>query len=195
MKIVDIYQTLEDRGNYKEVESHGPYFCSAKYSDGSIKTGVKVPWAGEGYYFWDSHIRDAHWWGETVYRKNGKNYIIGNTSYDQHSSLLFDTVSEPSLLIQLKECGEVIKRNRLIQKTTLAIIIEYLKKQPEFTYKAIRFHPDPINISRREAIPLPGDKFVLPIIRKTQICFFDRTLLTEPFCIIHKSVSSEAFTI
>lgn len=34
MKETDIYQTLEDRQNYEEVEKHGPYFCCAQDANG-----------------------------------------------------------------------------------------------------------------------------------------------------------------
>ena len=48
MKDTDIYQTLEDRQNYEDVEEHGPYFCYARYANGNPKSGVKEPWLGEG---------------------------------------------------------------------------------------------------------------------------------------------------
>ena len=51
MRDTDIYQTLEDRQNYGEVEEHGPYFCYAQDDNGIPKKGVKEPWLGEGYYF------------------------------------------------------------------------------------------------------------------------------------------------
>lgn len=59
MKYTDIYQTLEDRQNYDDVEEHGPYFCCARDANGIPKNGVKEPWLGEGYYFWDTRIADA----------------------------------------------------------------------------------------------------------------------------------------
>lgn len=51
MKLTDIYQTLENRQNYSEIENNGPYFCSEKDENGILKKGVKEPWLGEGYYF------------------------------------------------------------------------------------------------------------------------------------------------
>ena len=54
MKTTEIYQTLEDRQNYEEVEQHGPYFCSVTYPNGILKKGSKQPWLGSGYYFWDT---------------------------------------------------------------------------------------------------------------------------------------------
>lgn len=80
MKVADIYQTLEDRQNYEEIEAHGPYFCSERYQNGILKKGVKEPWLGEGYYFWDSRISDAQWWGDTIYSKKG--YVIWLVMYN-----------------------------------------------------------------------------------------------------------------
>ena len=51
MKPTKIYQTLEYRNNNKEIEEHGPYFCTLRDERGRIKTGAKTPWLGEGYYF------------------------------------------------------------------------------------------------------------------------------------------------
>lgn len=82
MKLTNIYQALENRENDEEVEEHGPFFCSEVESSGNMKKGVREPWLGSGYYFWDSRIEDAKWWGETVYRRNG--YVVYHTMYDQH---------------------------------------------------------------------------------------------------------------
>ena len=92
MRDTDIYQTLEDRQNYGEVEEHGPFFCYVRDDNGIPKSGVKEPWLGEGYYFWDTRITDAQWWGDTVYSQKG--YIICHTTYDQHSPLLYDLVGD-----------------------------------------------------------------------------------------------------
>ena len=52
-----IYQTVEDRGNPDYVEQHGPFICTNKNA-----------WLGEGYYFWDTIIELAHWWGNLCYK-------------------------------------------------------------------------------------------------------------------------------
>ena len=61
MKSANIYQTLEDRDNYEYVKKHGPLFCHERYSNGNLKKGIKEPWLGPGYYFWDTRIEDAQW--------------------------------------------------------------------------------------------------------------------------------------
>lgn len=91
MKIVNIYQTIEDRGDDDSIEKHGPFFCSQK-KNGRNKTGIREPWLGEGYYFWDTRISDAVWWGQETYWKTFRGYAVCETKYDQHSPLLFDLV-------------------------------------------------------------------------------------------------------
>ncbi|MBK7039830.1 MAG: hypothetical protein IPH46_04990 [Bacteroidetes bacterium] len=60
-----LYQTLEDRYNYDEVEQKGPFTGERKSS-----------WLGIGFYFWDTHIELAHWWGSHAYNKKDKEYMI-----------------------------------------------------------------------------------------------------------------------
>jgi hypothetical protein len=50
-----IYQTLEDRGNADDIENHGPFPCKWENT-----------WLGRGYYFWDTFMNNAHWWGKSV---------------------------------------------------------------------------------------------------------------------------------
>ena len=107
MKSTTIYQTLEYRNNNKEIEANGPYFCSLRDTQGNIKTGVKTPWLGEGYYFWDTRIEDAKWWGRTVYRNKG--YVVCETVYDAHSPLLYDLLSDLEAFGEFVEIAQVVK--------------------------------------------------------------------------------------
>lgn len=88
MRLVTIYQTLEDRGNYKEVEDHGPYFCAAHDENGQLKKGTKEPWLGEGYYFWDTRKTDAQWWGKVIYESHFKGYVRLNMTSIHHCFLI-----------------------------------------------------------------------------------------------------------
>src|SRR5574344_2178285 len=92
MRLADIYQTLEERNNNDQVEKHGPYFCSLYDDSGRLKNGIKEPWLGEGYYFWDARINDAHWWGKTIYLREKKGYIVCHTQYDMHSHFLYKAI-------------------------------------------------------------------------------------------------------
>ncbi|MBK9689303.1 MAG: hypothetical protein IPO65_16695 [Saprospiraceae bacterium] len=70
MVIKTVYQTLENRGNQDYVENNGPFLCSRNNA-----------WLGNGYYFWDSFIENAHWWGWKV-KKFTNGYFICEAFYD-----------------------------------------------------------------------------------------------------------------
>lgn len=192
MKIADIYQTLENRQNEEAVLKNGPFFCSERDSHGKMKRGIQEPWLGEGYYFWDNRIDDARWWGEINYKTCG--YIICKTQYDQHSPLLYDMVGDVKQFDEFVECAEFIKRQRKLKRVGFSTVIKALKKDSDFKYKAIRVWPTPEKISIT-FIRFPKDGIMLGKLAKIQICFFDKTLLTNPYTIVEKSVSLENQTI
>lgn len=192
MLTTDIFQTLEYRGNESEIEHHGPYFCSGHNPDGSLKKGTKEPWLGEGYYFWDTRVADARWWGESVYK--GKGYIICKTTYDQHSPLLYDLQGIAKHFDEFIECAKLIMEQRELDRIKVSVVLAYLKKHTPFNYKAIRVWPNPQNY-KDTGIGFPDERMAIRNIDKVQLCFFDKTLLTEPFNIIEKKVFAENQTI
>lgn len=92
-----IYQTVEDRENPDYVEQHGPFICTNKNA-----------WLGEGYYFWDTIIELAHWWGNLCYKDSG--YIICQSACDDKLEKVFDLVGRPEHLIEMKRCSEIITK-------------------------------------------------------------------------------------
>ncbi|MFJ1378698.1 hypothetical protein ACILE8_10055 [Capnocytophaga canimorsus] len=121
-----IYQTLEDRNNPDEVESQGPFPCNRKDA-----------WLGSGYYFWDSSIDNAHWWG-----KEGacyKNYFICESSFHLNEKCLdlYDNPEHRSLFKGIKK--ELKKQGLYNEKNnTVRRIIEFLKNNKLFPYEAVR---------------------------------------------------------
>lgn len=193
MKVADIYQTLEDRQNYEEIEAHGPYFCSERYQNGILKKGVKEPWLGEGYYFWDSRISDAQWWGDTIYSKKG--YVICHTTYDQHSKWLYDLVGDVRQFDEFVKLAELIRSERNIKTVKFPVVLAYMKKEvAEFNYKAIRVWPHPKTFEKT-SINFPDVNMILCKADKIQICFFDKTLLSAPFQIVKKKTFTANQTI
>lgn len=192
MKRTDIYQTLEERQNDRDVENNGPFFCSEKYPDGKLKRGIKEPWLGEGYYFWDTRIENAKWWGDTVYGRKG--YIICHTVYDQHSPLLYDLVGDISQFDEFIKCANLIKEKHHIKTITFPMVLSLLKKTANFDFKAIRVWPHPKYIENT-IVKFPDNRIMLSKVDKIQICFFDKTLLTEPYHIVYKKSFVENQTI
>ena len=183
MKSTTIYQTLEYRNNNKEIEANGPYFCSLRDAQGKIKTGVKAPWLGEGYYFWDTRIEDAKWWGETAYKNKGKGYAICETVYDAHSPLLYDLLGDLEAFAEFIEMAKMIKSNYKKRKVSFAFVLQHLKKLANFKYKAVRAMPVPSSFKSTD-ICFPKYGFYLAQNRKVQICFFDTTLPQKPVKVI-----------
>lgn len=196
MKYAHIYQTLEDRQNDKEIEEKGPFFCSERLPNGQLKKGSKEPWLGEGYYFWDTRIENAQWWGDTIYAEKG--YVICHTEYDQHSSLLYDLVGDMQQLDEFVACAKMIKEQFGLPSVTFSSVLSFLKKSEVFNYKAIRVWPCPQKVEAT-AIRFPGKKgssfMTLAKSDKIQICFFDKTLLTKPYKIVLKKTFAANQTI
>jgi hypothetical protein len=125
-----LYQTLEDRGNIDAVERDGPFSCKWENT-----------WLGNGYYFWDTFIDNAHWWGNSRLKYNGK-YIICQAECDFDDEKCFDLVGSTEHLSVFSDAIEVMKNQNLIKpNTTVARVIEYIKNTLKvFRYDAIRVY-------------------------------------------------------
>jgi len=194
-KIVDIYQALEDRGNDDAVVNHGAFLCSAIDDKGIRKKGIREPWLGEGYYFWEASIEDARWWGQTVYHKHFKGYIICHARYDRHTPYLFDLVGDVKNSRDFFECARLVAEKRKIKRVSFPLVIEYLRKHGVFNYKAIRVWPMPKNTFDKSNVYFSGNKIVLPQMNKIQVCFFDKSLIIPPFSIQEKHCLNYGLTI
>ncbi|MCC5920183.1 MAG: hypothetical protein LAT68_07900 [Cyclobacteriaceae bacterium] len=121
------YQTLDNR-DIHEIESKGPFLCKRMNA-----------WLGEGYYFWDSFIENAHWWGESGARYNN-GYVICESSYDLDDEKCFNLVDNPSHLDQFNGIKKILVERGLykVEETTVARVIEFIKKIGVFNFEAIR---------------------------------------------------------
>ena len=186
MEKTTIYQTLEDRDNDEEVQEHGPYWCDLYEADGKKKEGIKEPWLGAGYYFWDTLIENAHWWGKKIYLRKKAKYIICQSQYDSHSPHLFDLVGNVSHYREFVDCVAVMESNGKGQKRSFPEVLAYLKQHADFRYKAIRARPHPLKFVSAN-IYFPGGQMELEKLDKVQICFFDKSLFIAPFEIVERS--------
>lgn len=121
-----IYQTLEDRNNPDVVENQGPFLCNRK-----------DVWLGIGYYFWDSFIENAHWWGKEGARY--KNYFICESSFELNERC-FDLYDNSEHIKDFRGAIEELKKQKLYdeKKTTVTRVIEFLKRINNFPFEAIR---------------------------------------------------------
>ncbi len=123
MAIKSIYQTLEIRGRINDLAKNGPYICSWDNS-----------WLGDGFYFWDTFIDNAHWWGKT--RKFESGYIICNAKIDYNEIDCCDLVGNTEHMFMFSDTYTLMKKKGLITTdTTVKKLIIYLK----FTLKIFNF--------------------------------------------------------
>lgn len=128
MKKKTLYQTLEDRGNPDYIEANAPFLCKWRNT-----------WLGEGYYFWDTFIENAHWWGEVRY---GNTYVICKATCDYDPLNCFDLVGDTEHMLDFNKTIEFLRSQKLINDdTTVARVLEFLKtKTGSFNYEAIRVY-------------------------------------------------------
>ncbi len=99
----EVYQTLENRGtNLNKLVSEGPYLCNWENS-----------WLGDGYYFWDTFIENAHWWGQEI-RKYPNGYIICKAICDYSDESCFDLAGNTEHLKMLKDTYDFMKKEGLL---------------------------------------------------------------------------------
>lgn len=165
-----VYQTLDNRAPEK-IESEGPFPC---YWENT--------WLGDGYYFWDTFIENAHFWGTTARGKAYKNgYIICEAKCDFNTHECLDLHGDLEKLKDLKELFELYKSvGKSDKKITVKEFLALLKGEfpEEFAFTAIRANG--INSkSSASAFTLnvlfeKGKQQYFEMIPAVQICFFTK---------------------
>jgi len=124
-----VYQTLEDKDNPDHIENQGPFMCKRENA-----------WLGSGFYFWESFIQNAHWWGsECNNYKNG--YVICKAFYTEDSSKCFNLIDDEVHLKMFNDTKALLLEKGLYfeGKTTVSRIINYLKDDLKiFKFEATR---------------------------------------------------------
>lgn len=166
-----LYQTVEDRNNPDYIEDNAPFKCDKKSA-----------WLGIGYYFWDTFLDNAHWWGETVYGKN--EYVISEYFYNYSHEQCFDLHGNMEHIQYFHEIVKFLEEEKLLNdKTTVPWIIEYIKRSTDFLnkYEAIRVYG---HYSKSSTITLKiyfstkdrKNQF-LELNPAVQLCLFNKTSL------------------
>ena len=123
-----LYQTLENRDNPDYVEKWGPFVCKWPNT-----------WLGTGYYYWDTFLVNAHWWGNNRYNSN---HIICQCECDFDVEKCYDLVGCPEQLLDFDDCVQDLRRkNLLTNETTVARVIAHMKDTLKiFQFEAIRVY-------------------------------------------------------
>lgn len=161
-KNITLYQAVEDRNNRDEVEQDGPYKCVSSNA-----------WLGAGYYFWDTNIRLAHWWGKTAYK--GK-YMVCRIDYTCDYDAVFDLVGDMAALQLMKHTFDFL--NSIGKPCTVSGVIEYLKRKTDFgtKYIAVRAKDEKFPEKDDRILFISGDRPYLNLNSRIQLCFFDKSV-------------------
>lgn len=186
-----VYQTIESTKDKDKIIREAPFLCEDDPKE--LKE-----WLGSGYYFWDTFIELAYWWGRVHYLKRHKHYAICKTKLKCDSDAILDLVGN---LEQVKDVQEIIHQMRVCpefnSKTFKAqLVINYIRNILKVPYKAIRAYGE--NSSRDKSIKDFRLKFssqaFLNLCPEVQICVIDKSILDLPveivFCSELTSVDS-----
>ncbi len=163
---VKIFQTLANRENPDEVETHGSFKCAAANA-----------WMGEGYYFWEAFIKHAHWWGKISY---GSNYFICQSIIQYDPERIFDLVGDTNALAEIQNVSSLLSKKKL--PCTVAGAIEFLKRHTtDFLekYVAVRARDERNTESRDRLFFTDSRKEYVNLSPLIQLCFFDKSVPRE----------------
>lgn len=161
-----LYQTLEDKNNADFVEEHGPFFCKDKNA-----------WLGQGYYFWETFIEYAEWWGEVRYSQEG--YIICESRLDFKQINVLNLEDTETLMDIIKIGDEW--HSKWEDYPTIPQIIEFLKNDSSFNYQAIRARVE--NATNESYLPDHRIFFkksygaYLDLMPQIQVCVLDKRVI------------------
>lgn len=183
MSLRTVYQTLRFKDNNEEVLKHGPYNCDKSNA-----------WLHNGYYFWEEFIEPAHHWGKTYCLKK---YIITVGECLILPEDLFDLVGNLSHIKEIRETTEYLREMGLVtEETTVAHIIDFLKKQNVFDYLATRANTTDSFNQKYKIIKLQYDTAKdahLIMNPAVQICIYDlEKVLFTNFVIIFQSKKQQS---
>jgi hypothetical protein len=169
--IKTIYQTLEDRGNRQNVELEGPFPCNWDNT-----------WLGDGYYFWDTFIENAHWWGKEI-RKYENGYFVCKAICDFNDTECCDLVGNTEHMRMFSNSYDFLKKEGLANETTtVKRLIHFLKDElNNFKFNSIRaFGLRSKNYNSQFSFTMNFEENrvqYLDLKPAIQICFYSKTAL------------------
>lgn len=163
-----LYQTLEDCNNVDYVEANGPFLGN-----------VRDRWLGAGYYYWDTFINSAHFWGGISYLNSGKDYLIAQSIVSLPSDRVLNLI-EPSDLTKFAAWRDEYARTFPGSKVTVEKVLTHAENVmgDGFPYIAIRADfRDCINIREFQDRISPNGKAYMDLKPPIQICIKDRSVI------------------
>lgn len=180
-----LYHTVEDRSNPDDIEESAPFKCTKG-------------WLGDGYYFWDTFIINAHWWGDHCY--NGS-YIICKTEYKIEDNEFLDLVGNTSQMEEFRNIVNTIKEEYCAEKDiTVPFVIKWLQNKKLFRYKAIRANGVRSKSNKNAEYTAnirftEGNHAYLDLCPPIQVCVIDKSILVLPMKIVYPHYYCDGYTI
>lgn len=183
-----LYQTLEDRDNVDYVEANGPFQCD-----------IKDRWLGKGYYYWDTFINSAHFWGYVSYRKYNKDYIIAKSVVTLHPDRTLNLIESDDL----QKFTSWINEYELTypeKEVTIERVITHIQNVmgKTFPYTAIKaLFIDSINRAEYQDRIYPNGKAYLDLQPPIQVCIINKSIIGQDnFKVVYpvNYSDSEAYT-
>lgn len=182
---MNLFQTLEDRCNVDEIENNGPFKCSNNQA-----------WLGAGYYYWDTFIENAQWWGRTIYQEN--NYVIAKSFINFKENELYD-LDNAEVLKAFTEYSSLLKESYPQKKLSPATVIKHMIDHTNFEYKAIRARGTSLSYSKENHINNRlafTNSVFLDMNPKIQICIRDKNVIgLDNFKVIYPDTYRDDFMI
>jgi hypothetical protein len=163
MRTRQLFQSIEDRG----VVAVAPILCDADDA-----------WLGTGCYFWDSEIKDAHWWGQVHYHDY---YVIYQSEYDYDSREYLDLLGNTDHRKYFFEFANALIKKRQ-KKYRVGEAIELLKQLDRTFlkhYKAVRALPETERTNVFQVYFDDKEDFYLPNRTRIQMCVIDTSFLLD----------------
>lgn len=180
-----IFQTVESTFDKNRLIREAPFPCEDDPEE--LKE-----WLGSGYYFWDTFIELAHWWGRVHYKiKKHKPYAICETTLNCDDNEILDLVGNLGQVKDVRDIyGQMLNCPQYQGKSFRAqTVIDYIRNTLKAPYKAVRVYGE--NSSQDKQIKKHRLKFssnaFLNLCPEVQICVFDKSILNLPMQLIYCS--------
>jgi hypothetical protein len=181
--MIQLYQTVANKENPDYLETNGPILC------------VNNPWLGPGYYFWDSFLENAHWWGRIHYASN---YMVCAEESDGENDM-FDLVGNTHHLTEMRIAVDMFRDRFNGRPLRVARVLAFIKGElKSFPYKAVRanaINSKSYSDLEDQIVHFTSGKPFLELFPPIQICVYDKSFLKGNFRVIFPPQYCKDYTI
>lgn len=161
---------MEDRDNLDYIEANGPFLGN-----------LRDRWLGPGFYYWDTFINSAHFWGWVSYKKFRKDYVIAKSEISLPPAQTLNLL-EPTDLLKFKTWVSEFENTFPQTNATIEKVIVHIQHimGDSFPYIAIRaLFNDCINKEEFQDRISPNGKAYIDLQPPIQVCIKDKSVVGE----------------